>query len=219
MATAAITETLDPPTLADVLAQLGDVPAHRVLLRPVPGTATEQDLIDLMGRTDRLYELVDGVLVEKAIGCYEDLVGTILIQFMGDFVRARDLGVVLGAAGYLRLMPGSVRAPDVSFISWSKLPSRRFPKAPLAPLVPDLAIEVLSPSNTHAEMERKLGEYFAAGVRLVWYIDPELRSARIYTSAGEHKVVRSHENLDGGDVLPGFSLPLADLFRVERETE
>jgi Uma2 family endonuclease len=111
-----------------------------------------------------------------------------------------------------------VRLPDVCFISWSKLKLRRFPRAPIAPLVPDLAIEVLSPTNTHAEMERKLREYFAAGVRLVWYIDPELQSATIYNAPDSFHVVRVADTLDGGDVLPGFSLSLADLFRIERES-
>jgi Uma2 family endonuclease len=204
-------------TLGDVLERLGDVPAHRVRLNPAPGTATEKDILDLMGQTDRLYELVDGTLVEKAMGAYEDLVGSLLIQYLGEFARKKDLGVVLGSAAYLRLAPGSVRLPDVCFISWSKLSSRKFPRAPIAPLVPDLAIEVLSPSNTHREMERKLRDYFSTGVRLVWYIDPELRSARIYSGPDEFRVVNYQGSLDGGEVLPGFTVPLGELFRIERE--
>ena len=204
-------------TLEDVLERLGGIPANRVLLRPAPGTATEQDIVDLMGRTDRLYELVDGVVVEKAMGAYEDLVGNLLACFLTNFVRDGDLGIVLGPSASLRLALGSVRLPDICFISWSKLPSRRFPRAPIAPLVPDLAVEILSPSNTHREMERKLRDYFSTGVRLVWYIDPELRSARVYSGVDEFRVVNFDASLDGGDVLPGFHLPMAELFAVERE--
>jgi Uma2 family endonuclease len=217
MATAIVTENTDAPTLGDVLERLGGVPADRVLLRPVPGTATEDNIVELMGRKGHLYELVDGVVVEKPMGAYEDLVGSLLVQILGSFVRDRDLGIVLGPSASLRLAAGSVRLPDVCFISWSKLPSRRFPRSPIAPLVPDLAVEVLSPTNTHAEMQRKLQDYFASGVRLVWYIDPELKSATIYDAPDSYKTIHLADSLEGGEVLPGFSVPLAELFTIERE--
>jgi hypothetical protein len=96
MATAILTETFEAATLGDVLERLGGVPANRVLLRPVPGTATEEDIVELMGRKGRLYELVDGVVVEKAMGAYEDVVGNLLACFLTNFVRDRDLGIVMG---------------------------------------------------------------------------------------------------------------------------
>jgi Uma2 family endonuclease len=79
-------------------------------------------------------------------------------------------------------------------------------------VVPDLAVEVLSPSNTKREMEQKRREYFLGGCRLVWEIDPVKRTARVYTAPDESKLVREKGTLDGGDVLPGFRLPLARLF-------
>jgi Uma2 family endonuclease len=79
-------------------------------------------------------------------------------------------------------------------------------------LAPDLAVEVLSPSNTRAEMARKRGEYFRAGVRLVWEIDPRKRGVRVYTAADQFTDLSAGDALDGGTVLPGFTLPLADLF-------
>ena len=84
----------------------------------------------------------------------------------------------------MRLAPGLVRIPDVSFVSWDRFPDRRVTREPVPAIAPDLAVEVLSESNTKAEMDRKLREYFAAGARLVWYLDPEDRTVRVYTAVG-----------------------------------
>ena len=79
-------------------------------------------------------------------------------------------------------------------------------------LAPDLAVEVLSEGNTKQEMERKLKDYFFAGVRLVWYIDVKKRTVEVYTSPDQGVTLTEGQNLDGGDVLPGFRLPLRQLF-------
>jgi Uma2 family endonuclease len=197
--------------MADLLDQLG-VPPSRILLHPTPGTATERDVIDMEGREDRLCELVDGTLVEKAMGYRESVLAMALVEFLRRFVRAADLGVVSGEAGMIRLLGRSVRIPDVAFISWSRLPGGRIPSEPIPDLVPDLAIEVLSASNTRAEMARKRREYFTAGVRLVWEIDPEHRKISVYADAENADLLGESDTLTAGDVLPGFSLPLAELF-------
>ena len=104
-----------------------------------------------------------------------------------------------------------MRIPDVCFISWDRFPNRQLPPEPIPDLAPDLAIELLSKSNTEPEMQRKLRDYFAAGVRLVWYIDP--RAARpAYTAEDRFVEVSESQSLSGGDVLPGFELPLNELF-------
>jgi Uma2 family endonuclease len=100
----------------------------------------------------------------------------------------------------------------VSFISWGRFPLRDLRDEPIAPLVPDLAIEVLSKSNTKSEMDAKLVRYFKAGVLLTWYIDPKKRTARIYTSPTDVTEIDEKGALDGGDVLPGFRLPLKEVF-------
>jgi len=99
-------------------------------------------------------ELIDGVLVEKATGSYESRLACVLIFFLETFLDRNDLGAVLGEAGFLRLFPGRVRAPDVSFISWKRMPNRQFPKAAIASMSPDLAVEIWSESNTEAEWRR-----------------------------------------------------------------
>ncbi|MCA1596708.1 MAG: Uma2 family endonuclease, partial [Chloroflexi bacterium] len=206
-------------TLLDLLLRLGSVAPDRIAARPYPGSATEEDLL-LPRAEKRLYELVDGTLVEKAMGYYESAVAILLSYFLEAYLGDHRLGIVLGEAGMLRLAPGLVRAPDVSFISWDRFPGGRLVPEPIPALAPDLAVEVLSASNTRAEMERKLQEYFAAGCRLVWYVEPRLRTVRIYTSPSESRVVTEGDVLDGGDVLPGFALSITEWFsRAERPAD
>jgi Uma2 family endonuclease len=206
-------------TFGDVLSFVDDLPVERIRLKPVPGTATERDVLDVYEKERRLCELVDGILVEKTVGAYESYLACLLAQFIGPFVRSNDLGIVLGADGMMRLFPGLVRIPDVSFISWSQLPSRKFPRQPILRLAPVLAVEVLSPGNTEREMSRKLQEYFDGGARQVWYLDPSARTMTVYKSPATYTVHGESDTLDGGDILPGFSLPLAQLFAVPREEE
>jgi len=199
-------------TVADLLAHFGPIAHRRIRQDPSPGSATEQDVIDIHDREKRLYELVDGVLVEKAMGMQESFLAAYLVQLLGEFARLHSLGFVLGADGMARLAPGLVRIPDVSFISWRHFPARRVPRVPLLNFGPDLAIEVLSPSNTPQEMSRKLHDYFAAGVQLVWYVDPAARTVEVFTAANQSLVLREDQTLTGEPVLPGFSLALRELF-------
>ena len=199
-------------TIADLLDYLDGVPAERVRMHPLPGTATEQDVIDNDTAKGRVCELVSGVLVEKPMGIIESMLAMVLGTKLVQFVTERNLGIVTGSDGIVRLMPGLVRGPDVAFISWERLPGRRLPESPVPHLAPDLVVEILSASNTKREMQRKLGEYFGAGVRLAWYIDPGPRTVAIYTSSGEPTVLTAQDELRAGDVLPGFALSLRDFF-------
>jgi len=216
------TETISPTrfqTVAELLHELGDVPPHRVWLRPTPGTATEKDVIAAEERENRLCELVDGVLVEKGMGYYESRLAVVLIALVERFLDDNNLGVVAGEGGMLRLATGLVRIPDVSFIRWERLPGRKVPREPIPNLVPDLAVEVLSKTNTRREMQRKLREYFAAGVTLVWYLNPKKRRVTVFTSADAQPIQLDEDGvLDGGDVLPGFRLSICEWFaRSDRQ--
>jgi Uma2 family endonuclease len=200
-------------TMGDLLRRLGDIPAERVWLTPAPGTATEEDVIAIEAKYNRLCELVDGTLVEKAMGFKEGRVGLVMGMYLDEFVYARDLGFVLGADGMMRIAPHLVRIPDVSFVSFARLGCRELPSEPIPDLAPDLAIEVLSASNTPAEMARKLREYFNAGVRLVWFIDEEAASIEVFTSASKSRVLTGKQLLKGGKVLPGFELSVEVFFK------
>ena len=108
---------------------------------------------------------------------------------------------------------GRLRVPDVAFNPWDRIPDRRVPEQPIPTLAPDLAVEVLSVSNTSGEMLFKRQDYFAAGVRLVWEIDPRERTASIYSSPELPAAILTEADvLDGSPVLPGFTLALRDLF-------
>ncbi|WP_439630017.1 Uma2 family endonuclease [Gemmata sp.] len=199
-------------TLSDLLARFADYPPERVRLRPVPGTATKQDVVDIERREGKLCELIDGVLVEKAAGFKESLLAAYLIGLLDPFARGNKLGIVLGADGTVELFPGQVRIPDVAFYSWAKLPGGRVPDEPVPELHPDLAIEVLSKSNTRGEMFAKRKDYFFAGVRLVWYVDPRTDTVTVYTSPDQSITLTHADTMTGGDVLPGFSVRVADIF-------
>jgi Uma2 family endonuclease len=199
-------------TLADVLRQLGGISPKRVRYNPALGTATEADVIRIRDRERRLFELVDGVLVEKVMGYWESALACELIRLLGNFVTRHKLGTVAGEAGMLQLSPGLVRIPDVSFISWTRLKRHRRERPAILPLAPDLAIEVVSEGNTRREMKRKVGEYFDAVCRLVWVVDPRTRTVAVHTSASDVITLSETQTLTGGDVLPGFRLPLRNLF-------
>jgi Uma2 family endonuclease len=205
----------EPPvidTVADLMEQLGGISPARVRIRPPLGTATEADVIAVREREGLICELVDGVLVEKPMGYSESVMACALIEILRRFVRPRNQGLVSGPDGTMRLFPGLVRIPDVAFASWDRIPGGQMPKVPIPDLAPDLAVEVLSESNTEQEMARKRREYFAAGVRLVWMIDPRSRTATVFTGPEQSSVLDESQTLDGGEVLPGFLLPLRELF-------
>src|SRR5574340_858459 len=208
----AIESLVEDWTAGDLLAWFGPISLRRIRHDPWPGSATEDDVVDIHDREKRLYELVEGVLVEKTVGTFESYLAAILTRLLGNYVADNNLGIVLGADGMVRLAPGLVRIPDVSFISWQRLPGRKVPRDPIADLAPDLAIEVLSRYNTRQEMDRKLADYFAAGVRQVWYVDPAAREVRVYVAADRLTVLGESHAIDGGDVLPGFRLELGQLF-------
>lgn len=206
-------------TLADLLDELGSIPPGRVARFPPPGSATEADVLARPDGEKRLFELVDGVLVEKPMGFYESRIAVILIKLLELFLDAHDFGVLVGPDGPLRLAPGRVRLPDISFISWSRLPQRRLPRSPIPDLTPDLAIEILSAGNTEPEMRRKVHEYFQAGTQLIWIIDPENATARMFISPTDVISIDADGELDGGQTLPGFRLSLRELFERAGERE
>ncbi len=196
---------------SDILMDLGNIPASRVRSDPKPGTATIDDLLRVNSQGGRC-ELIDGALVEKAMGWRESLIASLLCELLRQFLRVHDLGLVTAPDGFIRILRTQVRGPDVAFVSWDRLPDGKVPTDRVPELVLDLAIEVLSEGNTYAEMARKRREYFHAGVRQVWMIDIEERTVAVYTDITKYELFDETQSLTGGEVLPGLVISLSALF-------
>jgi Uma2 family endonuclease len=204
-------------TLADFQAHFNGIPPERIRMYPPPGTATIADVIALNDHHDCLCELIEGVLLEKTMGYFESRLAIAVAYILERYLDDTNLGIVYGADAPLRILPDQVRMPDVCFVRWDRLPGGKMPEEQVPALVPNLAVEILSPGNTAAEMQRKLDDYRAAGVGLIWYIDPRTRTATSYTSADDKTEIPADGMLRGGSVLPGFEVPLAEVFaRAER---
>ena len=204
-------------TIADVQERLGHVPESRILSFPAPGTATVQDLLDSSITKGRPCELVDGILVEKSMGWFEGSLGLWIGTLINLYLMENNIGLTSGSDGMVRFKLDLVRMPDVSFIRWDNVEDTdeiENPAGAFLEMPPDLAVEVLSPSNTRREMEVKLAEYAKAGVKLVWYVDPERKEVAVYPRGNPKRIktLGIKGILDGGDVLPGFSLPVAKIF-------
>lgn len=211
--TPAVTSAEPIDNLAELVDRLGGIPLERIRFRPAPGTATEDDVLAaLEAPRKRLCELIDGVLVEKPMGFSESILATVLLATLWSYVRPRNLGLVTAPDGTVRLWAGRVRIPDVAFTSWDRIPGRRRPAEPIPNLAPDLAVEILSRSNTPAEMRLKRQDDFTATVRVVWEVDPEARTVSVYTAPEGPTVLAEADTLNGDPVLPGFRLPLRELF-------
>jgi Uma2 family endonuclease len=200
-------------TAAELINHLGGISADRIYLRPPPGQATEQDVIAMRATIERrLCELIDGVLVEIAYGFRESVIGASLTSEFVGYSESTDRGITLGAGMAYRLRPGCVRRPSVSFVLWERFPGRKLPKEEIPDLAPDLAIQILRPGNTEREMGRALQDYFAAGTQRVWLIDARAESAATYSSPTRRRRIDKDQSLTGGDLLPGFKMPLKQLF-------
>jgi Uma2 family endonuclease len=163
-----------------------------------------------------LYEIVDGRRVElPPMSVYANLVASTLFGEFAVFCRAHPIGRILAEMLFRLPLSGSRnRRPDVAFVSYDRWPKNR----PIPPrdnaweVVPDLAVEVVSPHDLADEIIQKLTEYFQAGVRLVWIIYPQQRLVYVYDSPTQIRGLNHADELDGGTVLPGFRVPLAILF-------
>jgi Uma2 family endonuclease len=218
---ATISAPQEPPrklwTVADLYRRFGPIPFERIRHDPPPGLGTVGDVNRLNDHEDRLYELVDGILVMKTLGLEESIIAGDIVTLLNNFVKPRGLGRVAGEAGTIQLEIGLVRIPDVSFFSMGRLPGGAIPAEPIPLLVPDLAVEVISRSNTRKEMDEKLQEYFEKGVRLVWFVRPRTRVVDVYTAPDRFTRLTASMRLDGGDVLPGFSVQVGELFGLPQQ--
>jgi Uma2 family endonuclease len=182
------------------------IPAPRSLM-------TAEELFELPD-DGYCYELVDGVLVRTTpAGAEHGAVTARVGHVLQEYVDTHGEGVCCGAeTGFiLRRTPDVVRAPDAAFVSGERVPESGIPRS-YWPFAPGLAVEVPSSNDRFSDVHLKIGEYFAAGTRLVWIVEPSTRRVHVYRSPHEVEVVEEGGELRGGDVLPGFRCTVKRLF-------
>lgn len=158
----------------------------------------------------RLFELIDGEIVEKVASFTPSRVAMRVGRFIGNYLDEHPTGYVTGADGTYRLDEYNALMPDVGYISKARLPEI---PAREVPLPPDLAVEVKSPTDTRRELRRQAEQYMAAGTRMVWLIFPEEGQIEVYLPDQDVIEIELDGVLDGGDVLPGFTLAVSEVFR------
>ena len=175
---------------------------------------TSEDLWRIVADGSR-YELSKGELQPMTpIGIQHGAVVGNLQLLLGTHVKKNRLGLVGPEIGFrLSRDPDTVRAPDIAFIAKRRLPKEGIPKK-FADFPPDLAVEVLSPEDKASEIQKKVEEYLAAGVPLVWVVDPANQKVTVYRSLHDIKILSSEQELDGGEIIPGFCTNVTQIFEL-----
>jgi Uma2 family endonuclease len=173
---------------------------------------TADDLWKIVADGSR-YELSRGELVPMTpVGLEHSWIVARLGMFLTSYVMEHQLGIVGMEAGFkLEGDPDTLRAPDIHFISKARIEKVGItPK--FADFPPDLAIEVLSPSDTVSEMQRKVEEYLGSGVRLIWVVEPGTKTVTVYRTHQDVKIFTQDQELEGGEMLPGLRIKVSDIF-------
>lgn len=204
--------TLEPPPLADAFDAREDDRAGCELLR---GEWVPKHPFALPDGDRRGCELIDGTWTEKGMSSAAGLVESNFHFALQAHVRARRCGFVFSESAAYQLFATDaklLRKPDVSFVRFGRLPGDAVPHTGRMVLAPDLAVEVISPTDLADAVNKKLDEYLRAGVRLVWFAHVPTRSVWAYRPDGSARLYRAADALPGEDVLDGFAVPVADLF-------
>jgi len=178
---------------------------------------TPEDLLALPD-DGRVFELVDGLLVELNMGAESEAIGSLFYYYMQQFCMSNPLGRAVANGTFKCFVdaPEKVRRPDAAFISFARLPAAHPIPRGFFRVVPDLAVEVVSPTDFYEAVELKIDEYLAAGVLMAWVALPFKRVVRVYRPGRLMIEVGADSELDGEDVLPGFKCPVASLFPSPR---
>ena len=174
---------------------------------------TAEDLFAISS-DDYKDELVAGMLVRMPLaGALHGTVAMQVARILHEYIEAHGLGVVCAAdTGFiLQRSPDVVRGPDAAFVAKDRVPLTGAPET-YWPFAPDLAVEVISPRDRAGDLQQKIAEYFVAGTRLVWVVHPRTRTVSVYRSPGDVRVLGEADDLNGDEVLPGFSCPVKRCF-------
>jgi Uma2 family endonuclease len=168
-----------------------------------------------LNRDGHRYEIVNGELIDMGnSGAKHGYVCSILMILLGGYVHIQKLGAMFDSSTAFKMKSGNKRSPDVSFMAKERLQGLDDLPDGFLEGAPDLAVEILSPSNTVEEIHNKLVEYFENGSRLVWVIHPKEQYVLVYRSAQEpDRLLKSADSLDGEDIVPDFTLAVAELFQ------
>lgn len=184
-----------------------------MVLFPITSTLewTDQRLMALPDDGHKYERVNEGILMSPA-GFEHGGIAIRLSSMLWSHVAAHRLGMILDSSTGFRLSNGNVRSPDISFVAAARLRGMKRPPRGFFEGAPDLAVEILSPGNTVDEIHERLVDLFTNGTRLVWVVNPIERNATIYRAPEPIALVRIGECLEGEELLPAFSYPLADLF-------
>ena len=180
-----------------------------VIAPPMP--LTPEDVERAGERDGKLYELIDGELKEKNVGTAALLIASLIIQRLNALYYPDKGFAVAEAMIYCFRRKDRGRKPDVTFMWLRRLPDGKVPVGDIH-IAPDLVVEVLSPGNTGLELEEKLSDYLGAGIPLVWIVHPDMKTIRVYRNDGTHRLFSASDTIANELLLPGFSLPVADIF-------
>lgn len=177
---------------------------------------TRQDratIADLLKMPDDGYkhELVDGEIVVSAAGFRHSEIAARIAHIVATYLEKSPIGKVYSADVGILFPNGNLRSPDVTFVRNEKLPDGVSPEG-FGEIIPDLAVEVLSPSDRMRQVAQKIGEFLEMGVPLVWLVDPKRESVTVYRSLSDTDQLRREYTVDGGAVLPGFTCPVSRFF-------
>lgn len=174
-------------------------------------TWTEKELMSLPENGYK-HELINGELVMVPAGMEHENIVIKLSAALERFVSERKLGAIFGSNAGYRMKSDNLRSPDVSFISKKRLQGFKRPPKGFFKGSPDLAVEILSPSDTMENLHEKIVEYFENDTKLVWVINPEEQVILVYHSPRPDKLLAGNDILNGEDIFTGFTLPVSELF-------
>jgi Uma2 family endonuclease len=167
------------------------------------------------------YEVIDGIRVEREpMGAFETVLASWLCFLLNSFAVGKKLGVAVNETLFvLNASRNLQRRPDVAFVSYARWPAAVVARESAWNVVPDLAVEIISPTNLAEEIDSKITDYFQSGVRLVWVFYPDAGRIYIYQSPTQVSILERTNTLDGGEVLPGLRLPIVQLYEAVTRPE